>query len=191
MAVNSNEMQDLLNNLTNFQRDIDSIVESCAKELTARFLAKVIKRTPVGVKPEFEGRKTYQIKKQDGRTRLFLTNAAFYYQRSWGSYMGGTLRRGWTSGKSTKAFADGLAIAKSGNLYTFAVTNNTPWADYVEYGHRQEAGRYVPAIGKRLKKSWVQGKFMMTISAEEIQRSAQGILDKKIQKELEKYFGGQ
>lgn len=142
MAVNSNEMQDLLNNLTNFQRDIDSIVESCAKELTARFLAKVIKRTPVGV-----------------------------YIRSQSRH-GGTLRRGWS--------ANNLTIAKSGNLYTFAVINPTHYASYVEYGHRTRGGT-----------GWVQGRFMMTISAEEIQRSAQGILDKKIQKELEKYFGGQ
>ena len=32
------------------------------------------------------------------------------------------------------------------------------YAEHYEYGHRQEAGRFVPAIGKRLKKSFVKGQ---------------------------------
>lgn len=32
---------------------------------------------------------------------------------------------------------------------------------HVEYGHRQTPGRYVPAIGKRLKKDFVPGKKML------------------------------
>ena len=50
--------------------DVDAFVEGCAKELAARLLAKVIKRTPVGDYPKSSGKK------------------------------GGTLRRGWTSGQS-------------------------------------------------------------------------------------------
>ena len=46
---------------------------------------------------------------------------------------------------------------------------------YVEYGHRQQPGRYVPAIGKRLKKGWVEGKFMLTISEQEIQKIAESV----------------
>lgn len=32
------------------------------------------------------------------------------------------------------------------------------YAPHVEYGHRQAPGRYVPAIGKRLKASYVPGQ---------------------------------
>ena len=32
------------------------------------------------------------------------------------------------------------------------------YAPYVELGHHQKPGRYVPAIGKRLVRSWVPGK---------------------------------
>ena len=32
------------------------------------------------------------------------------------------------------------------------------YAPYVELGHHQQPGRYVPAIGKRLKQSFVKGK---------------------------------
>lgn len=42
--------------------------------------------------------------------------------------------------------------------YTEAVGTNVEYAPYVELGHHQQPGRYVPAIGKRLKASWVPGK---------------------------------
>ena len=38
------------------------------------------------------------------------------------------------------------------------VGTNTEYAPYVELGHHQQPGRYVPAIGKRLKAEFVQGK---------------------------------
>lgn len=47
---------------------------------------------------------------------------------------------------------------KKGNSFTVGVSNNLEYAEHYEYGHRQEAGRFVPAIGKRLKKSFVKGQ---------------------------------
>ena len=44
------------------------------------------------------------------------------------------------------------------------------YASYVELGHKQQVGRYVSAIGKRLKQPWVRGYFMATISIAEIER---------------------
>lgn len=41
------------------------------------------------------------------------------------------------------------------------IYNNVKYAAHVEYGHRQTLGRYVPAIGKRLKKDFVPGKKML------------------------------
>jgi phage gpG-like protein len=38
------------------------------------------------------------------------------------------------------------------------VGTNVEYAPYVEFGHRQEVGRYVPAIGKRLVKAYVPAK---------------------------------
>ena len=60
---------------------------------------------------------------------------------------GGTLRRGW----SVEKISDGR----------YRVINSVPYALYVENGHRQTPGRYVPAIGKRLKQSWVPGQHML------------------------------
>ena len=57
---------------------------------------------------------------------------------------GGTLRRGWVVSR----------VKKTGNYYAITVSNSVLYAMYVEYGHRQEPGRYVPAINARLKASW-------------------------------------
>lgn len=41
------------------------------------------------------------------------------------------------------------------------IGTNVDYAQAVEFGHKQEVGRYVPAIGKRLKRPFVQGKHFM------------------------------
>ena len=43
----------------------------------------------------------------------------------------------------------------------YSVGYTSEYAPHVEYGHRQEVGRYVPAIGKRLVKSWVPGQYFL------------------------------
>ena len=139
-----------------------AFMESCAKELAARLLAKVIKRTPVGDYSD-----VYDLE-DDGQQKFLVMS----------DKQGGTLRRSWTVG----------TIEKSGNSYTIKVTNDQLYASYVEFGHRQTPGRYVPAIGKCLKKSWVEGQFMLTISEKEIREAAPGILEKKLNQWLGEVF---
>lgn len=88
----------------------------------------------------------------------------------------GELRRAWST--------NNIKVSHVGSDYVVEIINPKEYASYVEYGHRQEPGRYVPAIGKRLKKGWVEGQFMLTISEEEIRQSAPGILEKKVKKWL-------
>ncbi len=76
----------------------------------------------------------------------------------------GELRSGWTIGK----------IKKEGNIYQIEVINPTPYAVYVEYGHRTAN-----------HKGWVSGKFMLTISEEELKTISPRILEKKLKKYLE------
>lgn len=130
-------------------RQMDQFFESCAKELAARLLVKVIKRTPVGQYPAETGKK------------------------------GGTLRRGWTSGETSNAtaYAKSLTVNKVGNDYVIDITNPVEYASYVEYGHRT-----------RNHKGWVEGKFMLTISEDEIRRSAPNILQKKLNDYLKGCF---
>lgn len=144
--------------------ELEKFCEEMAKEIAARLLARVIKRTPVG-------------QYDDGR-------------------VGGTLRKGWTAGKQhwteTKdgkirthgiggktGYAQSLEVVKKGDMYEIYVTNNVEYASYVEYGHRT-----------RNHKGWVPGRFMMTISANEIQQQAPKIIEKKLMKLLGDAFNG-
>lgn len=90
-------------------QDPDAFVESCVKELAARLLRMVIKRTPVGEYPNKSGKK------------------------------GGTLRRGWTGSKgqaSAKGYADDMKVNHFGDTYVVEIVNPVEYASYVEYGHR-------------------------------------------------------
>ena len=104
---NFRELKDFEQKLKSM-KDPDVFVESCAKELAARLLAKVIKRTPVGDYPKSSGKK------------------------------GGTLRRGWTGEKraSASAYVDSLTVHHSGDTYVIEIVNPVEYASYVEYGHR-------------------------------------------------------
>ena len=101
-------MRQLQKELEKMQQNTDVFLEECAKELAARLLRKVVKRTPVGQYSE-------GAKKQ-----------------------GGTLRRGWTGNKRSSAqkYAESLAVRRFGGNYVVEVTNPVEYASYVEYGHR-------------------------------------------------------
>ena len=108
--------------------------ESLAKDIAARLLRKVIKRTP-------------------SKT--------------------GNLRNLWGAGNDIK-------VKKTGNNYEVTIKNSASYASYVEYGHRQTPGRFVPAIGKRLVNDWVEGKFMLTLSEHELKGQLPGIIKRKM-----------
>ena len=94
-------------------KELDLFLESCAKELAARLLAKVVKRTPTGQYPKGSGKK------------------------------GGTLRRGWTNGKGSSSFAQELKVRHLGKTYVIEIVNPVEYANYVEYGHRTRNGGWV------------------------------------------------
>lgn len=123
--------------------------EDVAKELTARLLAKVIKRTPVG-----------QYSGESGK-------------------MGGSLRRGWTGEKNSNAtaYANSLPISRKGNMIEIEIVNPVHYASYVEYGHRT-----------RNHQGWVKGRFMLTISEQELQNQAPAIIEKKLKNYLGDIF---
>ena len=110
--------------LTEFQKKIERLnneqkeqfLQACCKELAARLLAKVIKRTPVGGWYTDENGEKQRIK----------------------GYTGGTLRRGWTAGKGSNAseYANSLSISHIGDKYHIDIINPVEYSSYVEYGHR-------------------------------------------------------
>lgn len=77
-----------------------------------------------------------------------------------------------------------------GNGIQVTITNNKEYAPFVEYGHRQEVGRYVPAIGKRLKAPFVKGQFMLKNSLPSIQRDMLEKAQTKFDAEINKLLGG-
>ena len=169
---------------------IDEFIESCAKELTARLLARVIRRTPTGKKPKLQGAKFAKVEGASGKKRSFLTAEGARLEQYWNGYHGGTLKRGWTGGKNqpASAYAQSLKVHHYGDRYVVEVVNPVEYASYVEYGHRQKPGRFVPALGKRLKSGWVEGQFMLTISADEIRADAPRVLENKLKKKLKEVF---
>ncbi len=107
---------------------IDKFCRDIAKELTARLLRKVIKRTPVGVYSReaytCSGGKTHKGNKIKGM-------------------VGGRLRRGWTAkteqeaengkNKDITSWVNELPIKKIGNIFQIDVTNAVAYASYVEF----------------------------------------------------------
>ncbi len=142
--VDFKQLEEFQKKLQKLDKLQDEFCRAAAKELAARLLAKVIRRTPVG-----------QYPKGSGMT-------------------GGTLRRGWTGNqKGGAAYAQSLPIRHEANNYVIDIINPTEYASYVEYGHRT-----------RGHKGWVQGRFMLTISVDELQSAAPKILEKKLAKWL-------
>ena len=91
---------------------------------------------------------------------------------------GGTLRRGWS--------INNCEFEKSANRHMVNVINPVEYASYVEYGHRQTPGRFVPAIGKRLKRNWVKGQFFLQKS----EKALESVLPKMIETKLNGYLKG-
>ena len=90
-------------------------------------------------------------------------------------YTGGNLRRSWYISK----------LIKTDDKRFITLYNVARYAVYVEYGHRQTPGRFVPVIGKKLKASWVKGRFMMTNSVTEINKIRQAVFNKNLAKYME------
>lgn len=163
--------------------------DECTKELTGRLLAKVIKRTPVGTKPTRAKKGESEGSYEDDEGNIKYRVSKDRYNEYWAGYVGGTLRRGWTGGQKVNvndvsSYAKGLPVNVMSNEHRIDIINQVEYASYVEYGHRQTPGRYVPALGKRLKQSWVKGQFMMTDSVKELDAQAGTIVQKKLDKFL-------
>lgn len=161
------KLRDELNRLP----DPDDFVESCAKELAARLLRMVVKRTPVGD----YSREIEVTAKRDSKKHK--KGEVYKKKVNPNGKVGGTLRRGWTGGEkaSAKDYADSLAVNHFGGTYVIEIVNPVEYASYVEHGHRTAN-----------HKGWVRGQFMMTISERELQRIAPKVLENRIKD----YLGG-
>lgn len=161
------------------QGNVEAFIDACAKELAARLLTKVIKRTPVGD----YSKEIQVVAKKDSKHHK--KGDTYTKKINPSGKMGGTLRRGWTSqthekaasgsgkGENAKAYADSLTIHHYGNTLVIEIINPVEYASYVEYGHRTAN-----------HKGWILGRFMLTTSEQEIQNLAPKVLESKIKKFL-------
>lgn len=196
--VDCSELKEFSKQLEKLKKEqADLFFRIAAKQMAARLLALVIPRTPVGQGTFERVNKT----NKDGSADLYKIN---YRGNKKGSSktklvrvkQGGTLRRGWTAkteaeagsgqGKDPLNYAQSLQVTKIGNQYRIEVINPVHYASYVEQGHRQKPGRFVPAIGKKLVSGWVEGKHFLSISEEELKLFAPVAL----QQELELFLKG-
>lgn len=174
-------------NLQNLnQTGIDEISEIILREMTLRFLTKVIKLTPVanskrvkrGLRNESGEYLRYVKGKNKGRikTKRVVTHT------------GGTLRRGWivknekqlkgNKAKPTDAeirsFVKGLKFKKVGKIYKIKVVNPVHYAKYVNYGHRKRRrkGHYGEAGTATVIKAddWVPGYHFLEAAERYINR---------------------
>ena len=93
------------------EQDAKELCKECSQELAGRLLAKVVKRTPVGVKPNGVDSKVLD--------------------EYWQGYVGGTLRRGWTAGKKVSNFSDyakTMPINVMSNNYRIEIINQVEYA---------------------------------------------------------------
>ena len=186
-SADFDELQDLYDRLKRLENaDLDRFCKSASKELAARLLALVIPRTPVG---------DYEVVKEQitaQRNSKHHQKGETYTRRTGSNKNGGTLRRGWTGGveQNGAVFARSLPITKSGDTYTIIVTNTVAYAAYVEFGHRQTPGRYVPVLGKRLKQNFVEGQYMLTNSEKDLELIATRVLQQKLERFLRGVFTG-
>lgn len=87
----------------------------------------------------------------------------------------GELRKSWIT--EVREIADG---------YEVTVSTNILYAPYVNYGHRQEVGRFVKSIGKRLKQPWVEGSFFVQRAEAQTVKSIEKVVAKHLRKWMEK-----
>lgn len=135
------EIEAFVDNLEGLSSEgIEKALTKAGNEITGIMENKVKRLTPTGIPP------------RDISEEVFA--------EYWSGYTGGSLRDHWKS----------KPVRRRGKDYICMIYNNSPYAMYVEYGHRQTPGRFVPALGKRLKTSFVPGKYMARKALAETRR---------------------
>lgn len=145
---------------------MDGFFERACSEMGARFLERVVPDTPA----EENGTVYYDMGGALGVRHI----------------KGGALRRGWKAGK----------VQSAGRLHEITVSNNVRYASYVEYGHRQNVGQFVPWLGKpdengvvhgaALKRYKVDGQYFMTRAANALEDMSEGLAEKLVRDYISK-----
>ena len=164
---------------------VDELMQDLMRDDAAVLLQLVIPMTPTGEKPDLK-------EVVGGATGAAAEKKIQGFQNAWGGYVGGTLQRGWTGGEDMdpEAYAQTLSVEKGGSVYSITVVNIDEKSSYVEEGHRQTPGRYVPAIGRKLVRSATLGKhFLEKAEMQMLGGAAEAKMQKRVDRFLEELFG--
>ncbi len=127
MGFDYRQVKQFRDNLEQLDREKDEFLQSCAKELAARLLALVIRRTP----------------KDTGTLK-----------RGWTTQRAGSGAEGLKS-NSGRQFAETMKVHHFGDTYVVEIINPVEYASYVEYGHRTRnhtgwvKGRFMMTISEK------------------------------------------
>ena len=186
------------------KKGMEEISEIILREMTLRFLTKVIQLTPVG-KSKYVQRR---IRKENGEYLKYVKgkHKGKIKTKRANSYTGGTLRRGWivrnekqaisNKAKPTQAeiesFVKGLKFIKVGKSYKIKVVNPVYYAKFVNYGHRKRIrkGKYIPP-SQRWKGSsgWVEGYFFVEKAEKYINNNYNTVFKILYERELKRRLG--
>lgn len=156
--------------------DLPNFYDDVLKNVARHFLSSVIRLTPV------EENYTYDM----GGASV--------------SVRGGALRRGWIGqvepgGTPSTSEIDNYVRSLRTGGYRVTLSNSVSYAMYVDEGHRQHVGQFVPAIkaegadtwGARLKKPWVNGLFFKEKAEHEIEPKLPLIYDQTLKEYYAKW----
>lgn len=73
------------------------------------------------------------------------------------------------------------SVVKKGDAYHIQIYNEVEYASYVESGHR------IVVAGKTV--GWVEGRFMMKLTLDEMKQIAPNMWKKEVEKEMRRIFG--
>lgn len=162
----------------------EALMRICINQLAQVYFASAIRNTPIGKNREYEvSEKSYgkinadEVSAKEYRTaKAQGTRSVKRVKRKKGKqhyFVLGTsehMRRSWEAGD----------LEKKGNTYQVKIGNSAFYASFVNDGHRQKPGRFVPAIGKRLVKSWVPGQHMAEKAEDQVRKKQENILRSNI-----------
>lgn len=119
--------------------DTDSMCKDAVSQMGAVYLASAVRNTPTKGNqkvtiPNKEDLKKLKAKGKNIKTKTFTTSSEH-------------MKRSWKLGE----------VEHIGDTYQVKVSNTASYASFVDKGHRQKPGRFVPILGKQLRKNFVKG----------------------------------
>ncbi len=170
-GVNYNDVKKMKKDFEKIYAEQEKFMLMLTKNITARLLTKVIKRTPVAAKDGGTLRQGWTVGDED-EARATKDGDSSNFKN-----VNGKNKVNGLSGKD--GYLNKIEVEKIGDNYNVTVVNPVQYASYVEYGHRTPKGA-----------GWVPGKFMLTISEAELRKDLPKIVEAKVEKQLRKCLNG-